>query len=336
MPKKSYNCQFFLTLTPDLKKYLRSKLRGHKVKISKDVLSLEALDKKTEVLGTFVDSKIDKKVFAALPKLKLIVTLSTGFDHIDLKEAKKRGVTICNVPSYGANTVAEFTVALMLSLNRKLYTSFKRVKEGGYDYHGLRGNDLQGKTVGVIGTGKIGAKFIQMLQGFEVNIIAHDLHKNKELSEQLGFTYVPLNTLLKESDIISLHLPLLDSTHHIVDKKAIKKMKQGVQIINTSRGGLINSEALLWGINHHIVAGAALDVLEGEDLLEDTLKLLCLDCSSEDTRLSLMNNMLIDHPNTIVSPHNAFNTHEAVKRIIDTSVENFKLFIQKNIQNQIV
>ncbi|MCB9798727.1 hydroxyacid dehydrogenase [Candidatus Nomurabacteria bacterium] len=335
MAKKTYHCQFFLTLTPDLKKYIRGKLRGHKLTMSDQILSLDKLDKKTEVLGVFVDSKIDKKVFAALPKLKLVLTLSTGFDHIDMREAKRRGVVVCNVPTYGSNTVAEFAIALTLAVNRKLYHCFKRVKEGQYDYHGLRGSDLQGKTIGVLGTGKIGAKFIQMVRGFETEILAFDAFPNKQLAENFGFRYVPLSMLLKKSDILSLHLPLLDSTKHIINKKAIKKMKPGVIIINTARGGLIDSEALVWGLKQNIIGGAGLDVLEGEDLLEDTLKLLNVDCSSDETRLSLMNNMLIDHPNTIVSPHNAFNTHEAVRRIIDTSIDNFKAFHLGNIQNEV-
>jgi len=336
MHSKQYQCQFFLTLTPDLKKYLRSKFKGHKVNISDEILSLEKLDPNTEVLGTFVDSQIDKKVFDRLKKLKLIITLSTGFDHIDLSAAKKKKVTVCNVPTYGENTVAEYTIGMMLALSRKFFQSVKRVKqEGIYDYHGLRGFDLAGKTIGVLGTGNIGQHVIKMLHGFDVNILAYDVFKNQKLIDDYGVKYVPLPTLFSQSDIITLHVPLLDSTRYIINKKSIKKMKKGVYIINTARGGLIDSEALLWGLKNEIVAGAGLDVLDNEDLLEDTLKLLRAKCDPLNTRKSLMNSLLIDHPNTIVTPHNAFNSNEAVKRIIDTSIQNFRQFALGKTQNKV-
>jgi len=330
------HCQFFLTLTPDQKKSVRSKLKGHKVKISDKSLEINDLDPKTEILGVFVDSEVNKKVLSKLKKLKLIITLSTGYDHIDLKECKKRKITVCNVPSYGENTVAEFAVMFMLALNRKLFHSIKRVKEGEFDYHGLRGGDIKGKTIGIFGTGKIGTHVLEMLQGFEANIIAFDPFPNKEKAKKLGFTYVSKTKLLKESDIISLHTPLFESTYHMIDAKALKKMKANAFIVNTARGGLIDSEALVMALEKNEIAGAALDVLEGEDYLEDNIKLLSKGCSAKDTRLSLMNNILIAHPNTIITPHNAFNTDEAVKRIIDTSIENLRQFTKGNIQNNVI
>ncbi|MBU0661211.1 hydroxyacid dehydrogenase [Patescibacteria group bacterium] len=328
--KKLY-CTCYLTLTPEMKKYVRQKLRGQKVQIIDDVVCLDNLDPKTEVLGVFVDSYVTKKVIESLPKLKQIVTFSTGYSHIDLKTAKKRKIPVCNVPSYGEHTVAEFAMGLILSLTRQIFPSVKRIKEGSYDYHGLRGNDIMGsdlhqKTVGIIGTGNIGKHIIRMLKGFDIEIIAHDLFPKKTLAKELGFSYVTLPQLLKKSDVISLHVPLFDSTYHMINKTAIKKMKKGVYIINTARGGLIDSEALLWGLEEGIVAGAGLDVLEGEDLLEDPLKLLCEDCTIKDTRISLINNVLIDHPKTIITPHIAFNTTEAVQRIIDTSTAQIKAF----------
>ena len=336
MKPKKYQCQFFLSLTPDLRKYIRSKLKGHRVSISEEILSLDKLHPDTEVLGTFVDSKIDKKAFEKLKKLKLIITLSTGFDHIDLQTAKKKKVTVCNVPTYGENTVAEYAIGMMLALSRKFFQSVKRVKqEGIYDYHGLRGFDLAGKTIGVIGTGNIGQHVVKMLHGFDVKIIAYDVFKNQNLIDNYGVEYMPLNKLFSLSDIITLHVPLLDSTRYMINKKSIKKMKKGVYIINTARGGLIDSEALLYGLQQGMVAGAGLDVLDDEDLLEDTLKILCAECNPQNTRKSLMNSLLIDHPNTIVTPHNAFNSNEAVKRIIDTSVDNVRQFALGKVQNKV-
>ena len=328
-------CSFYLSLTPDLHQHLKQKLqRAYRVDISQDTLTTNNLNKNTEILGTFVDSKLSKAVIKKLPKLRLIVSLSTGYDHIDLKAAKRRSITVCNVPSYGERTVAEFAVGLALSLSRKLHKAVRRVKAGEFDYHGLRGFDLYEKTIGIIGTGKIGSNVIRMLQGFGAHIIAYDPFPNKALEKELHFTYVPLSKLWKTSDIISLHAPLTKKTHHLVNKKTISSMKSGVSIINTSRGGLISSEALLWGIESGIIEGAALDVLEQEDLLEDTFRLIeKKTCSPKEARICLMNNIIIDHPKTIVTPHLAFNSKEAVLRIIDTSIKNITSFTKGNPQN---
>lgn len=327
MPTHKPVYTFFLSLTPELKSFFKKKLSKGKGKIYTESLTLEKIDAATEILGVFVDSAVDKKVFNALPNLKCILTLSTGFDHIDLKEAKKRGVVVCNVPSYGEVTVAEHALTLILSLAKNLFPSVKRVKEGNYDYHGLRGFDLQGKTVGVVGTGKIGSHLAQLLYAFGVQILAYDVYKNQNLIDNFGVKYVSKSKLFAESDIISLHLPLFPETTHMINKAAIKKMKKGVYIINTARGGLIDSSALVWGLEKEIVAGAGIDVLEDENLLEDPL-LFCEDnCRPEAEKTALMNNIIIDHPRTIVTPHSAFNTIEAVKRILGTSAENMNAFI---------
>lgn len=311
-----------------MKDALRKKLRGHSVSITSDPLTRENLDPKTEILGVFVTSKVDKKMLAKLPKLKCIVTLTVGYDHIDIAAAKKRGIPVCNVPAYGANTVAQHALSLILALSRKLFPSIKRVKEGRYDFSGLRGFDLQGKTIGVIGTGKIGLHLIDMLRGFDAQIICYDAFPNKALEETYNFTYVSKTKLFKESDIISLHVPLLPQTHHMIDRKALRMMKDGVYIVNTARGGIIDSKALAWGLDSGKIAGAGLDVLEDEGLIQNWEELLSPSCDEYVMQTSLMNNMIIDHPNTIVTPHNAFNSHEAVARIVQTTVENIKHFVK--------
>jgi len=310
-------------------------MKGHNVKISDKPFELEKLDKKTEVLGIFVDSKVDKKVFAALPKLKLIVTFSTGFDHVNLKEAKKRKIPVCNVPTYGENTVAQHAMALLLTISKKIFTSTKRVKEGIYDYHGLRGFDLKDKTVGIVGTGHIGVYMIKMLSGFDVNITAFDVFPNKELEKKYGFKYVSLNKLLQESDVISLHVPLLPTTKHMINKKNIKKMKKGVVIINTARGGLVDPEALVWGLESGQVAGAGMDVMEEEGILHNPEILLTGKLPAIDIKEGLMEQIIIDHENTIITPHSAFNTTEAIKRIIDTNVDNIQKFTAGETQNDV-
>ncbi|MDD2656180.1 MAG: NAD(P)-dependent oxidoreductase [Patescibacteria group bacterium] len=319
----------------DLKDYTKNNIKGHSLEISEKTLDLNKTKKDTEILGVFVDSKVDKNVFEALPKLKMIATFSTGFDHIDLKEAKKRKIPVCNVPTYGENTVAQHAMSLILALSRKLFQSVKIVKEGVYDYHGLRGFDLKGKTIGIIGTGHIGIHMIDMLDGFEANVIAYDAFPNPELTKTHKFNYVSLNKLYSDSDVISLHVPLFPTTYHMIDKSAIKKMKDGVYIINTARGGLTDPEALVWGLETGKIAGIGSDVLEEETYFQNPEKVLNLK-NPEEVRRTLMENVLIDHPNTIITPHNAFNSTEALKRIIDTSLDNIKAFLSGKTQNDVI
>ncbi len=327
---------FFLSLTPDLTKYVSQKVKDLPHRIIPGVLTKEKLDPKTEILGVFTDSKITKDVFAALPKLQLIITFSTGFDHVDLAEAKRRGIPVCNVPTYGDYTVAQHALTLILALSKKLFESVKRVKEGNYDYHGMRGFDLQGKTLGVIGTGKIGQQLIRMIQGFEMNIIAYDPFPNKVFAKEHKFPYVTLDKLLKTADIITLHVPLLKETHHLLNKKNLAKVKPSCYIINTSRGGLLDGEALLEGLQKNTIAGAGLDVLEDEEVMRDPVLIFSEKCSECRVKTSLINAMLIDHPKTIVTPHNAFNTIEAIYRIIDTSLHNLKTWRSGKTQNNVV
>lgn len=334
MPAKKLYCAFY-GLDTMMKQYLRPRMRGHKVSLSSELLSEDNIDRNTEVLGVFVESPVTKKMMEKMPKLKLIVTLSTGFDHVDLSAARKRNIPVCNVPFYGENTVAEHAVALTLALTRKLFTAVKRVKEGEYDYHGLRGTDLKGKTIGVVGTGSIGKHYLQMMKGFETTLIAYDAFPKKELATELGFSYVSLNKLLEQSDIVSLHVPLFPETYHMINKRNIKKMKKGAFLINTARGGLVDPEAILWGLDNKHLAGAGLDVLEEEGVMKKPKKLIYSEGKDSAIRTSLMNNLLIDHERTIITPHNAFNTVEALKRILDTTVENVKAYLGGAVQNDV-
>lgn len=335
MAIKKYSIGFY-GIDSEMKDYLKKKLKGHKLKFTSELLTLDVVDSATEILGVFVESQVDEKLLSKLPKLKLIVTMSTGFDHVDLEAAKKRGIPVCNVPTYGENTVAEHAVALTLALTRKLFPAVKRVKEGVYDYHGLRGVDLKGKTVGVIGTGNIGRHYIAMMHCFQTRVIAYDAFPNEKLAEEIGFEYVTLARLLSQSDIISLHVPLFRETFHMIHKGNIKKMKKGAYLINTARGALVDPEALLWALDTGHLAGAGLDVLEDEEMLKDMKPLLYSEGKDSAIRTSLMNNALIDHPKTIVTPHNAFNSIEAVYRILDTTVENIHTFMAGKVQNEVI
>lgn len=338
--KKKSVVQAFLSLTPDLRTYLRTQSRGIDLRLTKESVSKETdlslLDPNTAILAVFVDSDVSKKVITALPNLRAIITLSTGYDHIDIRAAKQRNIAVCNVPTYGEDTVAEYAIGLMLTLSRQLYPAIKSVKEGHFSHEAFRGFDLAGKTIGVVGTGRIGARVIEMLHGFHVRIICHDPCPNKTLMSTFpDIRYVPFSTLCKESDVITLHAPLCKETTHIIDKTAIKKMKPGVCIVNTARGGLIDSKALLWGLETNHVGSAALDVLEEEHLLEDPMLLLGSFEEKKKVVASLVNTMLIDHPRVIVTPHNAFHTTEALKRIIDTSIDNMKSVLDGSPKNDV-
>ncbi|MEK7587162.1 MAG: hydroxyacid dehydrogenase [Patescibacteria group bacterium] len=288
-----------------------------------------------EVISIFVDSKIDRAVLDYLPNLKLIATRSTGFDHIDLSLCKERGVVVTNVPGYGENTVAEYAFALILCLSRKIFQSYHQVREtGSFSLEGLRGFDLDGKTLGVIGTGRIGKHVIKMAKGFEMKVIAFDGHPDAKVAEELGFIYLSLPQVLAQSDIISLHVPYLPETHHLINQETIKKIKPGAYLINTSRGAVVETEALVSALQSGALGGAGLDVLEEEGLVKDELlSFVGQKLAGHDLKTVLGNHLLIDMPNVIVTPHNAFNTDEAMKRIIDTNLENITNFIAGQTKN---
>lgn len=326
MPPK--NKIVFYGLWPGLHEYARAQLKGKNVEIFAEPISLMNAVSDATIIAPFIESPVTADIIKKMPKLRAVAAMSTGYDHIDLKAAKKHGVVVSNVPTYGENTVAEHTFALILGLTRKIFDSVKRVKEGRYDFHGLRGVDLKGRTLGVIGTGHIGSHVIRMAKGFEMNVVAYDPFPNITQAKKLGFVYTTLKNVLKTADIVTLHVPLLKQTHHLLNKKNIDLMKRGSFIINTARGGLIDAEALLAALASGHIAGAGLDVLEDENLIQDFEKVM--HCAPDLCKLktTLVNNLLIDSPNTIITPHNAFNSIEALKRIVDTTVVNINAFLK--------
>jgi D-lactate dehydrogenase len=227
-----------------------------------------------DAIVVFIWTKVSGAVIDALPNLRLILTMSTGYDHIDLQACRARGITVCNVPHYGENTVAEHTFALILSLSRKLHAAYFQGLRGEYRIRELRGFDLYGKTLGVIGAGNIGLHVIRIARGFGMRVLAYDLRPHPLLAEVLGFTYTDLDTLLAESDIVSLHVPALPQTHHLINRETLCKMKRGALLINTARGSVVDTEALLWALEEGILAGAGLDVIEGEEYITEESALL--------------------------------------------------------------
>jgi len=279
-----------------------------------------------DIVSVFIYSRLSAKVLSKLKKLKFIATRSTGFDHIDIKEAKKRKILVANVPFYGENTVAEHTFALILSLSRNVHKSYLRTLRSDFSIEGLRGFDLKGRTIGVVGAGHIGMHVIRIAKGFGMEVLAYDLYKNTFLEEVLGFQYTSLEEILKKSDIISLHLPYNQHTHYIINKKNINLIKRGAIIINTSRGCLIETEALIEALDRGILSGAGLDVLEGEELIKEEKQLLYDRKKLEVWGDLVKSHILLSKDNVVFTPHIAFYSQEALERILDTTVDNIVAF----------
>jgi D-lactate dehydrogenase len=283
-----------------------------------------------EILSNFIGYAVTKEVLVEFPKLKYITTRSTGYDHIDLKACAERGVAVSNVPTYGENTVAEFAFALLLSLSRKIFPAVKRVREQGlFATDELQGFDLQNKTLGIVGTGHIGTYVIKIAKGFGMNVVAFDPHPNEKLSAQFGFSYASLEELLKQSDVVSLHVPYMPATHHLLNSQNISLCKKGAIIINTARGGLIETSALTAALKSGQLAGAGLDVLEEEGFVKDEVHMLAVGHPNEDQlKIVLADHELMYMDNVLITPHNAFNTREALQRILDTTIMNIQGFIK--------
>ncbi|TSC82564.1 MAG: Uncharacterized protein G01um101420_231 [Parcubacteria group bacterium Gr01-1014_20] len=289
-----------------------------------------------EVVSIFVNSKIDKKVLDSFPKVRLIATRSTGFDHIDLEACKARDIKIAYVPGYGDNTVAEFTFGLLLNLTRKIYESIGQMKEtGSFSLLGMRGTDLKGKTMGVIGTGRIGKEVIKIAKGFGLGIVAFDPKPDINFAAENKVRYLSLDELLGSSDIITIHCPYNASTHYLINQKNISKIKRGAYLINTARGGIVETEALIEALSKGILAGAALDVLEEEGDTKDELNLLRGGHPREAAlKTMLENHILMKMVNVLITPHNAFNSNEALLRILSHTLENIHCFeegIERNL-----
>ncbi len=276
-----------------------------------------------DVVCVFVKTELDNELIDALPDLKLIVTRSTGYDHIDWQYAKSKGIPTANVPSYGAHTVAEFAFGLMLMLSRKLYPAYHQLREGtDFTQRTLQGFDLYGKTLGVIGTGRIGKNVIAIAHGFGMEILAFDAYPDASLAQTATFAYVPLEQLLARSDVVTVHVPATPETHHLMGAVQFGMMKKGALFINTARGDIVDTPALIAALRDGTVGGAGLDVLEGEHALMSEFELLSGESTHPvDFRQLAADHLLIDLPNVVVTPHVAFNTREAMQEIMRVTAE---------------
>ena len=316
----------------ELKKGL---FEGHELHLSTEPLNEHTLTEEhdAEIVSVFVHSNLNRAALDKLPNLKFIATRSTGFDHIDLGHCRERGIRVSNVPSYGENTVAEHTFALILALSRNIHKAFVHTLAHDIPFEELRGFDLAGKTLGVIGAGRIGLHVIKIAKGFGMNVVAFDVRQEPLLAEVLNFRYVSVDELLGASDIISLHCPYSPKTHHLINPDNIQRIKRGALLINTARGGLIDPAALTRALDEGILAGAALDVLEGEELLKDERQILAQSLAQDKLRTLLLNHSLLNRDNVVITPHIAFNSREAVQRILETTLDNLRAFLRGQPRN---
>lgn len=325
----------FFELEPWEAEYLSKSLGDLDLALHSEHLDLGTAEKArdAEILSIFIRSHLDAPLLEQMPGLRFVTTRSTGFDHIALDACSARGILVANVPYYAENTVAEHTFALILALSRNVHKAYQQTSKGDFSLAGLRGFDLKGKTLGVIGAGAIGLHAIRIAKGFGMNVLCYDVRQNHLMAEVLGFRYASLEELLAQSDIVSLHAPYNEHTHHLLNRERMGLIKRGALLINTARGALVDTEALIWALDQGILAGAGLDVLEGEELIQEEGRLLASPSTEESLRLLLQDHVLMHHPNVVISPHLAFYSQEALQRILDTTVANIRSFLRGNPQN---
>ncbi len=287
-----------------------------------------------DIISIFIYSNLGADTLRQFGNLKMVATRSTGFEHIDRDYCRERGITVCNVPAYADETVAEHVFALLLGISHNIPRAVQRTSAGDFSPAGLEGFDLRGKTLGVVGAGKIGFNVIEIARGFRMEVLAFDLHPDEAAASRLGFRYVAMDELLAKSDVVSLHVPGGKSTYHLISAKELKKMKPGAVLINTSRGDVVDLQALLEALARKKLAAAGLDVLPEEPTIREEAELL----RSIFTRRREVNTLFASHmlahlPQVLITPHTAFNTREAKQRLLDATIENIRAFIRAEPQN---
>lgn len=307
---KNYDEEYFNKYNKDYNyeiTYFKSKLNSETAKLTKGY----------DAVCIFVNDKADEETLKILEEngVKILALRCAGFNNVDIEH--KGNLKVVRVPKYSPYAVAEHAVALLLNIDRKLYKSYQRVRKYNFSIDGLMGFDIHGKTVGVIGTGKIGQVFAKIMKGFGANVIAYDIYQNSQAAEEIGFKYVSLDELYANSDIISLHVPLTPETNKMINKESIQKMKHGVYILNCSRGKLINTDDLVEELSTGRIGGVGLDVYENEE------QFFLRDVSNDyvrDKNLSI----LLSMPNVIITSHQAFFTKEAVTNISEQTLQNIR------------
>ena len=283
-----------------------------------------------EILSVFVDYQVTAEVLDIFPNLKMISTRSVGYDHIDMATAAKRGIVVCRVPHYGTRTVAEYAIALIFALSRNAFKAYTDMKKNASitNFSSYEGFDLAGKTLGVVGTGAIGRNVCLIARGLGLKVLAYDVSPDEAFAKENNLQYTTLEETLKAADIVTLHIPLIPPTKHLINEEKLRLMKPGSYLINTARGEIVDTKALVQVLEEGHLAGAGLDVLEGERGLREEAELLSASgpgAKSAKTNAELWQTLVADHalldmPNVIVTPHIAFNTVEAKREITDITL----------------
>ena len=333
----------FVEIEEGTEPFFEEAFAGHDISF---VQRLDAVPEDTEVLSVFIGERLEASFLDAHPLIRLIATRSTGCDHIDLDACASRDVTVANVGNYGENTVAEHTFALVLALSRRLRDSEQAVRTGRFSRERLRGIDLRGKTLGVVGAGRVGLHVIRIGIGFGMHVIAYDEQPHPFYSELLDFHYVPFEQLMRESHVVTLHVPLNSATRHMINRETLALCRSGVLLINTARGELIDSGALIEALDSGQVAGVGLDVLEDERVFRGGATQILGEKIAERVRSAaapvaretsphrvtefsklVAHSRLLRRPEVVLTPHVAFNSHEAVERLSTLTVENIRSYI---------
>ena len=334
----------FVEIEEEAEPFFEEAFDGHEVSF---VRRLDAVPEDTEVLSVFISERVDDPFLDAHPLIRLVATRSTGCDHIDLDACARRGVTVTNVSNYGENTVAEHTFALILALSRRLRDSEQAVRTGRFSRERLRGFDLRGKTLGVVGAGRVGLHVIRIGLGFGMHVVAYDAQPHPFYCELLDFHYVPFEQLMRESHVVTLHVPLNSTTRHMIKRETLALCRLGVLLINTARGGLIDSGAVIEALDTGQVAGVGLDVLEDERVFHGGAAQILGEKIAERVRSTAVpvaketsphrvaefsklvaHSRLLRRPEVVLTPHVAFNSYEAIERLSTLTVENIRNYLE--------
>lgn len=293
--------------------------------------------KQADVISCFTFSRVSADILKQFPNLKLIALRCVGFDHIDIAYCKEHNIQVVNSLGYGNVTVAEFAFGLILDVSRKIARSYTNLKNEHLSRDIYTGFELYGKNIGIIGTGAIGTEVVRIAKGFGMNVLAYDLYPKEELAEKYGVKYLPLDELLKESDIVSLHAPSTKENFHMINAEKIKLMKPTAVIVNTARGELIDTKALYEALSENRIFGAGLDVLEAENILTQPEATWAFDYLTNDTiKQTLVNERLLKLHNVVITPHIAYNTKEAENRILNITLNNITSFFEGKITNSVI
>lgn len=325
----------FFECLPENIEFFNRHLKNYDLKLFVENLSEKHLPeiKDCQIISVANYSPVTREIIEQLEETKLITVRCTGFNNVDVKACREKGILVSNTPGYSDDTVAEFTFTLMLMLLRHAHHGFLRAKENNFScWVDLRGNTLKGKTLGIIGTGKIGLKVIAIAKGFGMDIIAFNRSQKPEITAELGFRYAPLKEVLASSDIISLHIPANKNTFHFINEENIKLFKKGSFLINTSRGEVLDTKALIRALDEGTIKAAALDVLEEEILLQENCPLKPEITLAQMEKYALSQHLL-HRDDVLITPHIGFNTEEALQNMLDINLANILSFIAGNPEN---